>query len=106
MSADVASRYAWRTAGLELLSAVVSQSDHTRRERSAADRFTLFRVHYSPDRPRVAADHVRISPMQVMQRAEGPYLDDISLGVRIIDFNKSGVAACLPSPSIARMRRG
>jgi glycosyltransferase involved in cell wall biosynthesis len=32
----------------------------------------------------------------LLARAEGPYLDDIAPGVRIIDFEKSGVAACLP----------
>ena len=52
---------------------VVNQSTRTRRERSPSDRFTLFRLRYAPDRPRVAAE-ARISPMQVMQRAEGPYL--------------------------------
>jgi glycosyltransferase involved in cell wall biosynthesis len=35
----------------------------------------------------------------LLARAEGPYLADISPDVRIIDFNKSGVAACLPQLS-------
>jgi glycosyltransferase involved in cell wall biosynthesis len=32
----------------------------------------------------------------LLARGEGPYLADISPDVRIVDFNKSGVAACLP----------
>jgi glycosyltransferase involved in cell wall biosynthesis len=32
----------------------------------------------------------------LLARAEGPYLADISADVRIVDFDRSGVAACLP----------
>ena len=53
---------------------LVAQSAKTRREKSPADRFTLFRLTYRPDRPRVSTAAVRISPMQVMQREEGPFL--------------------------------
>ena len=52
----------------------VAQSAKTRREKSPADRFTLFRLTYRQDRPRVSTAAVRISPMQVMQREQGPVL--------------------------------
>lgn len=32
----------------------------------------------------------------LLARAEGPYLEDISAGVRIVDFDRSGVSASLP----------
>ena len=52
---------------------VVLQSTRTRREKSSADRLTLFHLHYS-EPTRLSSKDVHISPMQVMGRAEGPYL--------------------------------
>jgi glycosyltransferase involved in cell wall biosynthesis len=40
----------------------------------------------------------------LLARAEGPYLAEIPPGVRIIDFDRSGVAACLPQ-LISYLRR-
>lgn len=53
---------------------VVLQSTRTRREKSIADRLTLFHLRYADAAPRLSSKNVRISPMQVMGRAEGPYL--------------------------------
>lgn len=53
---------------------VVLQSARTRREKSVADRLTLFRLHFDEDRPRVSSRDVRISPMQTAGRAAGPFL--------------------------------
>ncbi len=56
---------------------LVLQSEKTRREKSPTDRWSLFKVTLKPDLERVAAEGVRVSPMQAMQRAEGPYLEVI-----------------------------
>lgn len=53
---------------------IVLQSQQTRREKSAADRFTLFHLRMNDSQPRFSSREVRVSPMQAMQRAEGPYL--------------------------------
>lgn len=53
---------------------VVLQSAKTRREKSVADRWTLFRLRYRDDVAWQSSTGVRFSPMQVMQRAEGPFL--------------------------------
>jgi 4-amino-4-deoxy-L-arabinose transferase-like glycosyltransferase len=53
---------------------VVLQSVKTRREKSPADRFTLFHLQMAENHPRYSAREVRVSPMQAMQRAEGPWL--------------------------------
>ena len=55
-------------------SEVVLQSQKSRRETGADDRWTLFRVALDPSLPR-RPGAVRISPMQAMYRADGPRLD-------------------------------
>lgn len=50
------------------------QSEKTRREKSLGQRFTLFHLTFHENRPRISAAGIRISPMQTMQRADGPYL--------------------------------
>ncbi len=52
----------------------LARCKYSRRETSAADRWTLFRLHLRDDLPRKRAD-VHISPMQAMYRAPGPTLD-------------------------------
>ena len=54
---------------------LVLRSEKTRREKSTGDRWALFRLQVKPDLERVAADHLRVSPMQAMQRASGPFLE-------------------------------
>ena len=53
---------------------VVLQSKQTRREKSPADRLTLFHLQMAENQPRYSSRDVRVSPMQAMQRAEGPFL--------------------------------
>lgn len=53
---------------------VVLQSKHTRAERTFGDRWTLFRMALRPDLPRRSVN-VRITPMQVTGREEGPFLN-------------------------------
>lgn len=55
-------------------SAIVLQSERTRREKSPADRLTLFYVRLREDLPRMSSKEIRISPMQTAGRAEGPML--------------------------------
>jgi 4-amino-4-deoxy-L-arabinose transferase-like glycosyltransferase len=55
-------------------SEIILQSDRTRREKSPDDRLTLFRLRFRNDLVRMPADGVRVSPMQAMGRADGPYL--------------------------------
>jgi 4-amino-4-deoxy-L-arabinose transferase-like glycosyltransferase len=50
------------------------QCEKSRREESAADRWTLFRLHLRDDLERKNAD-VRISPMQAIYRTPGPDLN-------------------------------
>ncbi len=52
---------------------VLLQSRRSRRETSPADRLTLFHLRFREDLGRGPAP-ARISPMQAMSRAEGPYL--------------------------------
>lgn len=53
---------------------IVLQSEKTRREKTPADRWSLFRLEFHPGLERVAATGIRVSPMQAMQRADGPFL--------------------------------
>lgn len=53
---------------------IVLQSNRTRREKSLGDRLTLFRLKFRDDLTRLPASGVRVSPMQAMGRADGPYL--------------------------------
>ncbi len=53
---------------------IVMQSSQTGREKSLADRLTLFRLEYDQPSRGVTADGVRISPMQAMYRDQGPVL--------------------------------
>jgi 4-amino-4-deoxy-L-arabinose transferase-like glycosyltransferase len=52
---------------------VLLESKHSRYEKSAADRYALFRLHFHEDLARLRGP-VRISPMQATGRASGPYL--------------------------------
>ena len=52
---------------------VLLQSRHTRGEASPADRWTLFLVRLDDHLERRSAD-LRMSPLQVTGRADGPYL--------------------------------
>ena len=52
----------------------ILKCEHSRREQSEADRWTLFHLHLRDDLPRKNAA-VRISPMQAMYRTPGPLLD-------------------------------
>lgn len=52
----------------------VATSLRTRREKSPADRLTLFRVKLREDIPRYAAAGIYVSPMQTQGRAPGPFL--------------------------------
>jgi len=54
---------------------LVLQSERTRREKSPADRWSLFKVTLREDLERASAKNVRVSPMQAMQRADGPWLE-------------------------------
>jgi len=53
---------------------IVSQSARARREKSPADRLTLFHLRLRDDLPRVSTSGLQISPMQAMNRAPGPFL--------------------------------
>jgi 4-amino-4-deoxy-L-arabinose transferase-like glycosyltransferase len=55
-------------------STLVVQSQKSRRETGADDRWTLFRVALDPNLPRRPGG-IRISPMQAMYREKGPYLE-------------------------------
>lgn len=55
-------------------SAIVLQSERTRREKTPDDRLTLFYVRLRDDVPRLSSKELRISPMQTAGRAEGPIL--------------------------------
>jgi 4-amino-4-deoxy-L-arabinose transferase-like glycosyltransferase len=52
----------------------IERASETRREKSPGDRFALFRLTYFEDTVRIPSRGVRISPMQAMDRAPGPYL--------------------------------
>ena len=52
----------------------LERASETRREKSPGDRFALFRLDYFEDLVRLPAKDVRVSPMQAMDRAPGPYL--------------------------------
>jgi 4-amino-4-deoxy-L-arabinose transferase-like glycosyltransferase len=52
----------------------IATSAHTRREKSPADRLTLFRVKLHENLPRYSTAGVSISPMQTQGRAPGPFL--------------------------------
>ena len=52
----------------------ILQSRHTAREKSKEDRLTLFRLTYHPDAERISSAGTKITPMQAMYRADGPYL--------------------------------
>lgn len=52
----------------------VAISTRTRREKSPADRLTLFRLKLRDDLPRYSTADVYISPMQTQARAPGPFL--------------------------------
>jgi hypothetical protein len=56
---------------------VVSQSNRSRRERSAGSRLTLFHLRLRDDLPRFSATGMRVTPMQAMGRAEGPFLGEV-----------------------------
>ena len=56
---------------------LVLQSERTRREKSPADRWSLFKLTLREDLQQVSAKNVRVSPMQAMQRADGPWLETI-----------------------------
>jgi 4-amino-4-deoxy-L-arabinose transferase-like glycosyltransferase len=58
---------------------IVLQSERTRREKSPMDRWSLFRLAFHPGLERVAATGIRVSPMQAMQRADGPFLSPAGL---------------------------
>ena len=53
---------------------VVCESRHSRQEKTPNDRYTLFRLRYSPDLARRPGD-VRFSPLQATCRVPGPFLD-------------------------------
>lgn len=53
---------------------IVSQSVRTRREKTPADRLTLFHVRLHDSLPRYSTMGIRVSPMQAMGRAPGPLL--------------------------------
>jgi 4-amino-4-deoxy-L-arabinose transferase-like glycosyltransferase len=52
----------------------VMTSERTRREKSPADRWTLFSLRFHPDLVRRSSDGIRVSPMQAAQREAGPIL--------------------------------
>ncbi|MGL4465257.1 MAG: ArnT family glycosyltransferase, partial [Planctomycetia bacterium] len=52
----------------------VAQSPKSRRERSPADRLTLYRLETAPATLAASPDALRVSPMQAMDRAAGPFL--------------------------------
>ncbi len=52
----------------------ILQSQQTANEESAEDRLTLFRLTYHPDVERISSAGTKITPMQAMYRADGPYL--------------------------------
>jgi len=53
---------------------LVMQSQRTGREVTPEDRITLFRMKYYYPTRGVSTGGIRISPMQAMFRADGPYL--------------------------------
>lgn len=53
---------------------VVLQSTRSRREKSPADRLTLFRLRFRHDLARLPGENLHVSPMQTMGRADGPFL--------------------------------
>ena len=53
---------------------VVDQSTRSRREKSSADRLTLFRIQLRDDLPRYSVADIRVSPLQAAKRAPGPFL--------------------------------
>ena len=55
---------------------VVKQSDKSGREGSMKERLTLFRLRFRDDIYRLSSADLRISPMQAMYRARGPYLEE------------------------------
>jgi len=62
---------------------IVSQSSRSRRERSPGSRLTLFHLRLRDDLPRFPATEIRVTPMQAMGRAAGPFLGkSVSEGVR------------------------
>jgi 4-amino-4-deoxy-L-arabinose transferase-like glycosyltransferase len=55
-------------------SETLAQSIRSRREKSPADRLTLFRVRLRDDLPRFSTAGIRVSPLQSARRAPGPFL--------------------------------
>lgn len=53
---------------------MVLRSERAGREKSIDDRLTLFKLDYT-DLTRISSADVRVSPMQAIRRADGPFLD-------------------------------
>jgi hypothetical protein len=56
----------------------ISRSSRSRRERSPGHRLTLFHLRLRDDLPRYPESEIRVTPMQAMGRAQGPFLGQAS----------------------------
>jgi 4-amino-4-deoxy-L-arabinose transferase-like glycosyltransferase len=56
---------------------MISQSARSRREKTPADRLTLFRLRLHDDLPRYSTAGIRVSPLQAARRSQGPFLGQV-----------------------------